>query len=49
MGEKGVEEWQMMWGAKVKVDNPGNLMPDDMLKSCITKVKEVSATRPLVF
>ena len=32
-GEKGEQEWQTMWGAEVKVINPGNLMPDDMLKS----------------
>ena len=36
MGEKGDQEWVKMWGADVKVVNPGNLMPDDMLKSCIT-------------
>ena len=40
-GEKGEQEWQTMWGAEVKVINPGNLMPDDMLKSCITTTQKV--------
>ena len=35
-----------MWGADVKVVNPGNLMPDDMLKSCITTTQKVSAKKP---
>ena len=42
-GEKGDQEWVKMWGADVKVVNPGNLMPDDMLKSCITTTQKVSA------
>ena len=42
MGEKGDQEWVKMWGADVKVVNPGNLMPDDMLKSCITTTQKVS-------
>jgi hypothetical protein len=42
MAEKGEQEWQTMWGAEVKVINPGNLMPDDMLKSCITTTQRVN-------
>ena len=41
MAEKGDQEWVKMWGADVKVVNPGNLMPDDMLKSCIQTTQKV--------
>mgnify|MGYP001235690533 CR=1 FL=1 len=46
MGEKGEQEWQTMWGAEVKVINPGNLMPDDLLKSCITTTQKYLAEFP---
>lgn len=40
-GEK--DEDMFMWGARIKAVTLGDMMPDDMLKSTITKTRDVSA------
>eukprot|EP00949_MAST-11_sp_MAST-11-sp1_P002010 g2010.t1 len=34
-----LQDWQHMWGVKVKVTNQGNMMPDDMLRDCVEVTK----------